>query len=122
MNSCAGTCLRYTVTIQDTNETFEVNETQTILDGMAALGRKGIPSGCHGGGCGICKIKVLDGEYQSLPMSRKHITPEDEADKIVLACRIRPCSAIVLQVIGVMKKSVLRRGYTLGAPVEIQHS
>ncbi len=100
----------YRVVIEDSGEDFMVREEQTVLDGMAALGRRGIPSGCHGGGCGICKIQVLEGEYRSLPMSRKHISAAEEGEGLVLACRIRPLADIRLRVIGRMKKSVLGGG------------
>ena len=107
MNATGGL---HRVIIEESGEDFMVREDQTVLDGMAALGRRGIPSGCHGGGCGICKVRVLAGGYQSLPMSRKHISAEEESEGLVLACRIRPLADIRLQVVGGMRKSVLGGG------------
>ena len=106
---------RYLVHIEDTGEAFEVAAQQTVLDGMAALGRKGIPSGCHGGGCGVCRIRVLQGRFRSMPMSRNHVSEQEEREGTVLACRIRPDSDLRLRVIGGMKKSVLRGACALGA-------
>lgn len=61
-----------------------------LLHGMVAAGRSAIPVGCRGGGCGICRVRVLAGAYASRPMSRSRISAADEAAGIVLACRIVP--------------------------------
>ncbi|MCB2101646.1 MAG: 2Fe-2S iron-sulfur cluster binding domain-containing protein [Rhodobacterales bacterium] len=105
--------LRFTITIADTGETYACGPGQSLLDAMVALGRKGIPSGCHGGGCGVCKIKVANGTYETLTMSREHISAEEEAQGIVLACRTFPRSAIRLSVLGKMRKAVTQRRYGL---------
>ena len=56
-----------------------------------------IPVGCRGGGCGVCRVRVVEGEYSTKRMSRKHISPEDEVDGVVLACRLIPHSDIVVE-------------------------
>jgi len=98
----------FTVTIEDTGETYRCSERQSLLVGMEALGKKGIPVGCRGGGCGVCKIEVVSGEYQKRVMSREHISAEDEAEGRVLACRVMPASDVKLKVVGKMKKNVCR--------------
>ena len=99
---------RYVVTIEDTAESFRVSEQKTVLEGMAALGKKGIPVGCCGGGCGICKIEIVSGTYRKRVMSRKHVSEEDEACDRVLACRVWPTSDLNVRVIGLMKKNLCR--------------
>jgi ferredoxin len=96
------------VFIEDTQEEYHCREDQHLLAGMEALGRKGIPVGCRGGGCGVCKIEIISGEYTKRVMSRDHITVEEEAKGCVLACRVRPQSDITLRVVGKMKKNVVR--------------
>lgn len=98
----------FTVTIEDTGETFRCSEKQSLLAGMEALGKKGIPVGCRGGGCGVCKIEVLAGDYRKRVMSREHISAEDEVEGRLLACRVMPASDVKLKVVGKMKKSVCR--------------
>jgi hypothetical protein len=39
-------------------------------------------------------------------MSRAHVSAEEEAQGVLLACRAMPMSAIELKVIGKMKKSI----------------
>lgn len=92
------------ILIVDTGETYDCPPDKDILRGMEALGRKGIPVGCRGGGCGICKIKVLEGRFEPLKMSRAHITPDDLAQGIILACRAFPRSELRIKVLGRMSR------------------
>jgi ferredoxin len=105
----------YQVTIEDTSETYRSSDRSTVLEGMAALGRKGIPVGCRGGGCGVCKIEVLSGTYRKRVMSRAHVSVEDEENHRVLACRIWPTSDLRLKVIGKIQKNVSRAAVDAGA-------
>lgn len=97
--------MKYTITIGGTGETFPCDEHQTVLAGMVRLGRRGIPSGCHGGGCGVCKVQVLDGDYTSKTMSSNHVSREDAENQRVLACCIFPRSDLTVAVIGKMVKA-----------------
>ncbi len=97
----------HTITIDD-GQIYRCPDSESLLRGMEALGKKGIPVGCRNGGCGVCKIAVLEGSYVARVMSRAHVSAEDEAAGRVLACRVCPSSDIRLQVIGKMKSSVCR--------------
>ena len=98
----------HVITIEDTGETYKCDERISLLVGMENLGKKGIPVGCRGGGCGVCKIEILSGSYTKRVMSRDHVSEDEEAAGIVLACRVRPTSPITLRVLGKMKKNVCR--------------
>jgi ferredoxin len=98
--------LYHTITIEDTGEVYRCSANQSVLAGMEHLGRKGIPVGCRGGGCGVCKIKVLNGSFSARAMSREHVSEQDENDGQVLACRIYPTSDLRLRVLGKLKKSL----------------
>ncbi|MET4163513.1 ferredoxin [Marinobacterium sp. MBR-111] len=99
------TPVKFSIEIVDSDETFLCSSMQNVLEGMVRLGRRGIPSGCRGGGCGVCKIEVLQGHYRSKKMSRSHIDENDIEHGRVLACRIYPESDLVIRVIGKMKGS-----------------
>ena len=99
----------FSITIADTGETYRCGEQRSVLEGMEVLGKRGIPVGCRGGGCGVCKIQVLSGAYDKRVMSREHISEDEEAQGCVLACRVKPRSDLALSVIGLMKKNVCRR-------------
>jgi len=98
----------FQITIEDTGETFPCNEKKHLLAGMLQLGKKGIPVGCRSGGCGVCKVKILAGQYTSKKMSRDHVTEEEESQGVVLACRVFPQSDVVLSVIGHLHKAITR--------------
>ncbi|MCY0966326.1 2Fe-2S iron-sulfur cluster-binding protein [Parathalassolituus penaei] len=70
------------------NAAFEAEEHSHVLTGMHKSGQTHVLVGCKGGGCGKCRIKVMDGTYFSKKMSRAHISPREEEQGVVLACRI----------------------------------
>lgn len=98
----------FNVLIEETGETYRCSPQETLLAGMERLGKKGIPVGCRGGGCGVCKVEITSGTYVKRVMSRDYISVEDEAAGRVLACRVRPTSDITLRVLGKMVKNVCR--------------
>lgn len=98
----------FTITIDDTGESYRCVDYRSVLEGMEALGKKGIPVGCRNGGCGVCKVQVQSGSYSKRVMSREHISQAEEAAGCVLSCRIKPTSDLHLRVIGSMKKNVCR--------------
>ena len=98
----------FTVTISDNDERYPCRPTQTLLAGMECLGRKGIPVGCRGGGCGLCKVRITAGRYAARKMSRAHVSAADQTNGIVLACRCTPQSDVTLTVLGPMRKAVCK--------------
>lgn len=96
----------YTVTIEETGESYRCSPGETLLAGMERLGRKGIPVGCRGGGCGVCRVEVLSGSFEKRVMSREYVSLEDEALGRILACRVHPASDIRLRVLGKIKKNL----------------
>ena len=98
----------HTITLLDTGETYRCADRRSVLDGMASLGKKGIPVGCRGGGCGVCKVQIVRGEFVKKTMSRAHVSEQDESVGAVLACRVFPASDLELLVLGKMKKSLDR--------------
>lgn len=99
--------MAFRVCIVESGECFSGEPARSVLESMFLLGRRGIPKGCCGGGCGVCKVEVLAGTYDAKPMSRSHVSAEDQAAGRVLACRIFPRSDLELRVVGVMRAAVL---------------
>lgn len=95
------------VRLLQTGETYACNDTETLLQGMSRIGKKGIPVGCRGGGCGVCKVAVKSGSVRKIGvMSRAHISEQDEASGVVLACRVSPTCGVELEVLGKMQTTV----------------
>lgn len=97
----------FKVCIAETGECFSGDPARSVLESMFQLGRRGIPKGCCGGACGVCKVEVLAGSYDVKAMSRCHVSAQDQAAGRVLACRIFPRSDLELRVLGVMRSAWL---------------
>ena len=101
--------MAYQVTIENTGETFRCGAEENVLRSMEQLRRKGIPVGCRNGGCGVCKVQVIEGRYAKKKMSRAVVSVEEEARGCVLACKIYPQSDLRVHVVGKMVRSVEAR-------------
>lgn len=98
----------FQVDIADSGECYACGGHESLLHGMARLGKRGIPVGCRGGGCGVCKVEITQGDYLKRPMSRDHVSAEEERQGRVLACRVYPRSDVEVRVLGKMKLAVTR--------------
>ena len=64
----------FSISIIPSGEKFDCEASQNVLTAMNKSRSKSIASGCRGGGCGICKVEVIDGGYHTLRMSRNQIS------------------------------------------------
>lgn len=94
--------MKHSIAIENTGERYACAPERNLLAAMEQLGRRGIPVGCRNGGCGVCKVKILDGDFATRVMSRAHVSPDEEAAGIVLACRAFPRSDLSLQALDKM--------------------
>ena len=110
---------KFAITIVDSGERYLCGSTQSLLKAMLSVGREGIPSGCHGGGCGVCKIQIVSGQIHTEPMSRAHVTEQEQKKGMALACRSYPLSDVELKAVGGLRKNMVRSntGYVLGRPL-----
>lgn len=102
--------LRHKVFIEDCAVTYQCGAGQTVLRGMESLGNRGIPVGCREGGCGVCKVEIVEGTYRKRVMSREQVSEDDERADRVLACCIWPTSDLRLRVVGKMLCAVRKSG------------
>jgi len=79
-------------------------EDESLLACMHRLDQHSILVGCRGGGCGVCKIEVLSGDYRVARMSRNHVSAEDETGGRVLACRVFPRGDLAVRILGRVEK------------------
>lgn len=86
----------YNIKLADRQQ-FSARGDQSLLASLLQHGLDWLEVGCRSGGCGVCRVRVLDGIYTSLKMSRSRITESDEAAGIVLACRIFPRSDMQIE-------------------------
>ena len=109
------------VCVAQTNETYPCATDESLLRGMLRLGRKGIPAGCVNGGCGVCKVRIVDGSVTALgPVSRAHVSAEEECAGMTLACRVAPATAVTLEVAGRLERPFSRGRATSASPLSTQ--
>ena len=90
--------MKCTIKDAQSGTTFIGRDDESIFRAMHKSGRSIFKGGCEGGGCGICKVKILEGEYLVFKnMSRAHVSEEEESQGIVLACCVKPSGDIVLE-------------------------
>ena len=90
--------MTYEIKDAESGMTYIGRDDESIFRAMHKSGRSIFKGGCEGGGCGICKVKILEGEYVKFKnMSRAHVTEEEESQGIVLACCVKPSSDILLE-------------------------
>ena len=90
----------FLLTLKKEKMTFAGEQGEHILDAMLKAGINKAPKGCHGGGCGVCKIKILKGNVFTLSQSQKYLTQDEQDRGYALACRAFPRSDIVFEFIG----------------------
>jgi ferredoxin len=72
----------------------------SVLRAMVAAGRADLPLGCRSGGCGVCRVRVEDGEYTLGVMSAAQVDADAAAQGIALACRLFPSTDLRITAIG----------------------
>ncbi|MBS7525288.1 2Fe-2S iron-sulfur cluster binding domain-containing protein [Fusibacter paucivorans] len=76
---------------------FTCRPGESVLAAMQRYENAPIRYGCFGGGCGVCRMRVVSGTYHQLKrMSRAHVTVDCEREGIVLMCCITPLSDLTL--------------------------
>lgn len=88
---------QYKITVEPTGEEFFCSEDEFLLQAMQRVGCGPIRYGCFGGGCGVCKMRVLSGEIDiQKKMSKAHVSDGEKSQGIVLICCVKPRSNITL--------------------------
>jgi CDP-4-dehydro-6-deoxyglucose reductase len=55
-----------------------------------------IPVGCRGGGCGMCKLRVVDGDYEMDICSKAALTEGERKQNYTLACKTYPRTDLII--------------------------
>jgi len=104
----------YQIRLDDDEQGFPCSSEQNILAALAPVHNARIAAGCHGGGCGICRIVIREGAYSCRAMSRAHVTADDQACRIALACRTFPRSDLRIEPCSEWTRRLARRGVPSG--------
>jgi CDP-4-dehydro-6-deoxyglucose reductase len=86
--------MSYRIQIAETQQVFLVERGETLLQ---AAGRSNIalPHDCQLGGCGTCRIRLLDGQvrYEEEPFG---LAPDEASAGYALACQAQPLGDLVI--------------------------
>jgi ferredoxin len=85
-------------TIKINGQSFHCPETMTIVE-AAKIQTARVPYGCIGGGCGICKGKVVEGQYKLEDWAKNALSDEEIKDGLVFFCQTYPLSDLQLELI-----------------------
>lgn len=87
---------RFQVLVRGTGRPFPCAAGQTVLDAMQAAGTVFLRYRCREGGCGTCRVRVVEGRYFTGHMSAAQIGTAERARDVVLACQLYPQSDLVV--------------------------
>jgi|GEM_PF-560570 len=87
----------YRIQVINHEQVYFCEAGKNLLTGMEADNQQFINIGCRGGGCGVCKIRILEGAYQQKRMSKAHIDDTDKEQGFALACRVFPTGDMVIE-------------------------
>lgn len=86
-----------TIIVQPSGTEIHVDPGDTVLSGLQKAGYA-YTVGCRRGGCGICKIDVLSGEFSyNRPVADSVITEAERTDGTCLSCRACPEDDLTIQ-------------------------
>ena len=84
--------------MRGTDINFECEEDVSVLQAMFRHGKGPLRQGCCGGGCGICKARIVSGDFLAFkPMSAAHINKEDKNKGLVLLCCVQPRGNLIIE-------------------------
>jgi len=92
-----GTQTAHRISLHEQEVGFQARPDVSVLVSMERAGQHLIAVGCRGGGCGQCRIRILQGDYFSKRMSRAWISSEQESEGTVLACRVFARSDLLIE-------------------------
>ena len=93
--------MHYRITVEGSKAQFACGSGESVLSAMLRSGRgPTIKVGCRSGGCGVCRVAVIEGDYATGDMSQAEISPQCRADGIALACQVFPRSDLCVRAIG----------------------
>ena len=91
--------MKYKVFVENTGASFDCDEDLPVLEAMFRSGKGPIRHGCCGGGCGVCRAKIVSGRYfEFKKMSAAHVKEQDKNDGLVLLCCVKPRSNLLIAV------------------------
>lgn len=90
--------MKYEIRVDNHDQSFSCGEKESLLTAARQTGIP-IPLGCDNGGCGMCKIKAVEGSSEIGLCSKSVLTEEERGEGYRLACRTYPKSNLVISLL-----------------------
>lgn len=88
------------LTVADAAVTIEMRAGETVLAGLARSGYA-YRVGCRRGGCGTCKVDLVDGQVTyNATVSSQVLTTDEQAGGVCLSCRAIPVTDTTIRLSG----------------------
>jgi NADH oxidoreductase Hcr len=84
------------ITIENLHRQLSVAEDELLLTALLSRGVRFAYS-CQSGSCGACKCRLVTGEVSTLAFSEQALSRTESAQGIILACRSRVRSDLVIR-------------------------
>lgn len=85
------------ITVQGEDIAVECYPGETILAAMHRTGHA-LRVGCRRGGCAVCKLDVIEGEFEyTRPLAEKVLSEEEKSAGVCLTCRAVPTSDMIVK-------------------------
>ena len=88
--------MSFQITIKPSGHCFNAPVDETILDSALEAGFT-LPYGCRNGGCGACKGRVLEGEFEYGDAQANALSEAEKSAGLALFCCARPLSDLAIE-------------------------
>jgi ferredoxin len=86
----------YTITLLPMGQVLPCGTGETVLGAILRSGAL-VFFGCMGGGCGVCKMRLISGQLEYGRYSVAVLSEEDKGKGFFLSCQARPLSDLTIQ-------------------------
>ena len=86
----------YTITLLPMGEVLPCSPGETVLGAILRSGAQ-VFFGCTGGGCGVCKMRLISGHLDYGRYSAAVLSEEERREGFFLSCQAMPVSDLTIQ-------------------------
>jgi len=86
----------YTITLLPMGEVLPCSPGETVLSAILHSGAR-VFFGCTGGGCGVCKMRLISGHLDYGRYSAGVLSEEERREGFFLSCQAKPVSDLTIQ-------------------------
>ena len=86
----------YTITLLPMGEVLPCSPGETVLRAILRSGAR-VFFGCTGGGCGVCKMRLISGQLDYGRYSVAVLSEDERREGFFLSCQAKPLSDLTIQ-------------------------